>query len=173
MNVKKAETRLKLARKRTENIYKTIGNLSSHFAGLELQLVETLSKCINSSEPHLPETVFSQLSFRQCTNALRQYVKSFFDKPEIIEQAKAITKRLDDVATKRNEIIHSSWLAYSTGDYGQHRARPKGKKTAGLHKHKENPEKKMSELIYEIDEVLFDLICFEDLIIKGNSEQQH
>ena len=84
-----------------------------------------------------------------------------------------ITKRLDDVATKRNEIIHSSWLAYSTGDYGQHRARPKGKKTAGLHKHKENPEKKMSELIYEIDEVLFDLICFEDLIIKGNSEQQH
>ena len=171
MKTEEQDSRLELARKRTVDLHSKIGTLSSRFAGLELQLIETLSKCINPSEPHRAATVLSQLSFRQCTNALRQTLMNLFDKPEIVEQAKTISKRLDDIAIKRNEIIHSSWIAYSTGDYGQHPARAKGRKPTGLHNHTENPEQNVSELVEKIDELVFDLICFEDELIKNSSEQ--
>jgi flagellar biosynthesis chaperone FliJ len=171
MDMKEAELRLELARKRTEEIHRKIGTFSSYFAELELQLFEMLTKFLNPSDPKRLGIVISQHSFRQCKNTLKKYVLEYFNDKEIQEEIKNIDNKLDSIATERNEIIHSSWLAYSTGDFGQHRARAKGGKPAGLHELKENPEEKVNKLIKEIDEVLFDLICFEDKIIEDDSEQ--
>jgi hypothetical protein len=171
MKIEKAKSRLEFANKRTGKIHQKIGELSSHFAGLELQLFEMLSKRLNPSEPDRPEFALSQLSFRQCINALKQYVKNYFDDPEMQSQMNNITKDLEAIATKRNEIIHSSWIAYSTGNYGQHRARSKGGKSSGLSEHDGNPEENISNLIESIEKTLFDLICFEDLITEKDSEQ--
>jgi uncharacterized coiled-coil DUF342 family protein len=164
---------LENTRKRTEDLHSKIGALSSRFAGLELQLIETLSKCINPTEPNRAVTALSMLTFRQCTNALHQTLLTLFDKQEIVEQIKSLFKRLDEIALKRNDIIHSTWIAYSTDDYGQHRARAKGKKSEKLPNLKENPEQKVIDLVDEIDKLLFELICFEDELIKSGSEQGH
>lgn len=163
-------SRIELARRRTLELHRKVGSLSTCFAGIELQLIETLSKCINPFDPRRAEIALSHLSFGQCINAFNQTVVKLYTKPEIIDQAKDIAKRLHNVSSRRNEIIHSSWIAYSTGDYGQHRARAKGNKAAGLHGHKDSPGKKVNELVDEIDTLVFNLICFEDELNKNKSK---
>lgn len=167
------DQKLEFVRQRTTELHSIIGTFSSYFAQLELQLIETLCICINPSEPNRAELALTKLSFRQCANSFRETGMKFYKNPEITDQVKEISKRLEDVSSKRNDIIHSSWIAYSAGDYGQHRARAKRKKSAGLEKHDDNPEQMIAALIEEIDRLLFDLICLEDELKNNSSEQGH
>ena len=73
-----SNSRIELARQRTSELHQQVGALSSYFAGLEQQLIETLSKCINPSNPQRAKIALSQLSFRQCTTAFSQTVSTQF-----------------------------------------------------------------------------------------------
>ena len=171
MNMNDIDDRLEKAKQRTEEIHLKIGTLSTYFASIELQLFEMLSKFANPVNPEFSEIVISQLSFRQCTNALWQYVKKYCRDENYINNFKTIKKRLDNAATERNEIIHSSWIAYSLGQYGQHRARSKNDEPAGLKSHENNPRESVAKLIDELEEILFELICFEKSLNDNKSIQ--
>jgi len=165
--------RLNLSHRRNLKLYQHIGLLSTYFSSLELQLIEVLAKCINPNSPDRVFMTLSQLSFRQCVNVFRQTIPKFFPKRDIITYVKQLANRLDDVSSRRNEFIHSSWIAYSTGDYGQHRARVKNNLPLGPQVHPKNPKKLMDDLIDEIDQLLFDLICLEDELKKIDSKKSN
>ena len=164
------ERRFNLSRRRTLDLYKHVGAVSTFFAGLELQMIDVLAKCINPGNPDRADIALSQLSFRQCVNAFRQTIPRLYPKRDIIAQVKKLSKRLDDIASRRNEFIHSSWTAYSTGNYGQHRARSKGNLSLGHNVYSESPKKPMQQLINDIEELVFDLICFENELKEEDSE---
>jgi len=165
------EVRFNLSKRRTFELYKHVGAVSTYFASLELQLIDVLASCINPDKPDRVDIALSQLSFRQCVTTFGQLVPKLYPKQDIISQVKKLSKRLNEVSSKRNEIIHSSWIAYSTGNYGQHPARSKGNPSVNHSVQSESPKKPMQRLINDIDELLFDLICFKDELKKENSEQ--
>ncbi|MEW6713682.1 MAG: hypothetical protein AB1306_01150 [Nitrospirota bacterium] len=170
----KTDTKRRLAEasKRTAEIYKHVGCLSTHFAGLELTLLKLLMKMINPNEPNRAEKALSQMSFRQTVDAFRQTVAERILDSEAVKEAASLGERLLKAATNRNDIIHSSWLAYSTGDFCQHRARAKGKKRLENQIHTKNPVKHIEEVTDTIYALIFDLACFEDKIEKENVEQK-
>jgi len=160
-----------LSKFRTFELYKHVGAVSTYFAGLELQLIDVLASCINPDKPDRVDIALSQLSFRQCVTTFGQLVPKLYPKQDIISQVKKLSKRLTEVSSKRNDIIHSSWIAYSTGNYGQHTARSKSNPSVGHRVQSESPKKSMQKLITDIDELLFDLICFKDELKKEDSKQ--
>ena len=163
--------RLEEANKRTLEIYKHVGYLTTHFAGLELTLLQLLAKMINPREPKRAERTISQLSLRQTIDAFRQTVAECFSDPEIISQANSLAERMNRTTRDRNDIIHSSWVAYSRGDYGQHRARSRGRKSLGNQIHPVDPVKLIDEVTEDVYGLIFDLACFEDNLKEKNSEQ--
>lgn len=156
--------RLAEASKRTVEIYKHVGCLSTHFAGLELTLLKLLAKMINPNEPNRAEKALSQMAFRQTVDAFRQTVTEQILDSERVKEAASLAERLLKAATDRNDIIHSSWLAYTKGDFCQHRARAKGKKMLENQIHRENPVRHIEEVTNTIYTLIFDLACFEDKI---------
>jgi hypothetical protein len=165
--------RLAEASKRTVEIYKHVGCLSTHFAGLELTLLKLLAKMINPNEPNRAEKALSQMSFRQTVDAFRQTVTERMRDSETVKEATSLAERLLKAATDRNDIIHSSWLAYTKGDFYQHRARAKGKKMLENQIHTENPVRHIEEVTATIYALIFNLACFEDKIEKENVEQKN
>jgi len=163
--------RFNLSRRRTLELYKHDGAVSTYFAGLELEMIDVLAKCIKPRNPDRTYVVLSQLSFRQCVNAFRQTISTLYPKQDIITKVKELSKRLDDISSRRNEFVHSSWIAYSGGNYGQHRARSKNNSSPRRNVHSESPKKSMQQLINDIERLVFDLICFEDELRKEDSEQ--
>lgn len=158
------------ASKRTLEIYKHVGCLSTHFAGLEQTLLKLLAKMINPNEPKRAEKALSQMSFRQTVDAFRQTVTECMRDPETVKEATLLAEQLNKAATDRNDIIHSAWISYTKGDFGQHRARSKGKKVLDSQIHTENPIKHIEDVTATIYGLIFDLACFEDKLAKENGE---
>jgi len=158
--------RLAEASKRTVEIYAHVGYLSTHFAGLELTILKLLAKIINPGEPEREERNLSRLSFSQTINEFLENAKKFLPESEAMSEAKSLARRLRKAAKDRNDIIHSSWVAYTKGDYGQHRARVKKKKMLSTEIHKDNPADHIDKVTDSICGLIFDLACFEDRIKK-------
>ena len=156
--------RLEAASQRTLEIYKHVGRLSTYFAGLEIVLIQLLAKLINPADTARPERSLSQLSFRQTVEAFRQTVSQILPEPGIAEEADSLADRIGKIASRRNDIIHSSWIAYTPGDFGQHRARPKGKNPRVLETHRADPIKMIDKLTEDVHALMFDLVSFEDRI---------
>lgn len=156
--------RLEQAGKRTIEIYKHVGCLSTHFAGLEIELHQLLAKLINPSDSVRAVCSLSQLSFRQNIDAFKHTVAKLLPDPEVVKEATALADRIGKVASRRNEIIHSSWIAYTAGDFGQHRARAKGKNPLGHITHTSDPVKMIDDLTNDVADLIFELACFEDHI---------
>jgi len=155
------QDRLKEASDRTIEIYTHVGYLSTHFAGLELTLLKLTAKLTNPGEPEHEETNLSQLSFSQTVKKFKENAKKLLPDSEAVTKAKVLAKRLLEAASDRNDIIHSSWIAYTKGDYGQHPARAKKEQKLATQVHKDNPVNHIDEVTDSIDELIFDLACFE------------
>ena len=160
------QDRLKEASDRTIKIYTHVGYLSTHFAGLELTLLKLTAKITNPGEPEHEEKILSQLSFSQTVKKFIGNAKKLLPDSEAVTEAEALAIRLRKAASDRNDIIHSSWIAYTKGDYGQHRARAKKEKTLATQLHKNNPVNHIDEVTDSIYGLIFDLKCFEDRIKK-------
>lgn len=165
--------RLDEASERTLEIYKHVGCLSTLFAGLEQTLLKLLAKMINPNEPNRAEKSLSQMSFRQTVDAFRQTVTECMRDPETVKDATSLAERLNKAATDRNDIIHSAWISYTRSNFGQHRARSKGKKVLVSKIHTENPVKHIEDVTETIYGLIFDLGCFEDKVTKENGQQPH
>jgi len=160
------QDRLKEATDRTIEIYTHVGYLSTHFAGLELTLLKLTAKITNPGEPEHEEKILSQLSFSQTVKKFKENAKKLLPDSEAVTWAKALAGRLQKAALDRNDIIHSSWIAYTKGDYGQHRARAKKEQKLTTQVHKDNPVNHIDEVTDSIYGLIFDLACFEDRIKK-------
>lgn len=156
--------RLEAAGQRTLEIYKHVGCLSTHFAGLEIELLQLLAKLINPTDSARAERSLSQMSFRQNLEAFKHTVSELFLNPQVVKEANALAGRIGQIALRRNEIVHSSWIAYTAGDFGQHRARAKGKNPLGHVAHTADPVKMIDELTNDVADMIFDLACFENHI---------
>lgn len=160
------QDKFKEANARTIEIYTHIGYLSTHFAGLELTLLKLTAKIINPGEPEHEEKILSKLSFGQTVKKFKENAKKLLPDSEAVTEAEALVGRLLKAASDRNDIIHSSWIAYSKEDYGQHRARPKKGQKLSMCVHKNNPVSHIDEVTSSIYGLIFDLACFEDRIKK-------
>lgn len=157
--------RLKQTTDRTIEIYTHVGYLSTHFAGLELTLLKLTAKITNPGKPE-HEEVLSQLSFSQTVEKFKENAKKLLPDSEAVTEAEDLARRLRNVASDRNDIIHSSWIAYTKGDYGQHPARAKKQKKLATQVHKDNPVNHIDEVTDSIDGLIFDLACLEDRLKK-------
>jgi hypothetical protein len=155
------QDRLKEASDRTIEIYTHVGYLSTHFAGLELTLLKLTAKITNPGEPEHEEKILSQLSFSQTVEKFIENVKKLLPNSEAVTEAESLAIRLRKAASDRNDIIHSSWIAYAKGDYGQHRARTKKENKLATQLHKNNPVNHIDEVTDSIYGLIFDLACFE------------
>lgn len=160
------QDRLKEATDRTIEIYTHVGYLSTHFAGLELTLLKLTAKITSPQEPESEEKNLSRLSFGQTVKKFKENAKNLLPDSAAVTEVKALARRLLKAASDRNEIIHSSWIAYTKGDYGQHRARAKKEQKLATRVHKENPVNHIDEITDSIYGLIFDLACFEDRIKK-------
>jgi hypothetical protein len=160
------QDRLKEASDRTIEIYTHVGYLSTHFAGLELTLLKLTAKITNPGEPEHEEKILSQLSFSQMVEKFIENAKKLLPDSETVTEAEVLAIRLRKAASDRNDIIHSSWIAYTNGDYGQHRARAKKEKKLATQLHKNNPVNHIDEVTDSIYGLIFDLACFEGRIKK-------
>jgi len=158
--------RLKQAHDRTIEIYTHVWYLSTHFAGLELTLLKLTAKITNPGKPEHEEEVLSHLSFSQTIEKFKENAKKLLPDSEGVTEAEDLARRLRDVASDRNDIIHSSWISYTKGVYGQHRARAKKQKKLVTQVHKDNPVNHIDEVTDSIGGLIFDLACFEDRIKK-------
>lgn len=160
------QDRLKEASDRTIDIYTHVGYLSTNFAGLELTLLKLTAKITNPVEPEHEEKNLSQLSFSQTVKKFIENVKIHLSNSDAVTEAASLKIRLNKAALDRNDIIHSSWIAYTKGDYGQHRARIKKENNPTTQLHKNNPVNHIDEVTDSIYGLIFDLACFEDRIKK-------
>lgn len=158
--------RLKEANDRTIEIYAHIGYMSSHFAGLELTILKLLAKIINPKSPESERRKLSSLSFNQSIDGFVKESNKILPDSEAIKETKSLAKRLRKAGKDRNDIIHSSWIAYTKGNYGQHRARLKDMKMLPTQTHKNSPVVHIDEVTDSIYGLIFDLACFEDRIKK-------
>lgn len=160
------EERLKNATKRAIEVYTHVGYLSTNFSGLEETLLKLTAKLVSPENPEQEEKILSNLSFTQMVEKFKQNVKKLLSDPEAIMEAEALAKRLLEAAAERNDIIHSSWIAYTIGDYGQHRARIKKQKLLPTHVHQKSPVDHINKITDDVYGLIFDLACFEDRIKK-------
>jgi hypothetical protein len=160
------QDRLKEANDRTIEIYTHVGNLSTHFAGLELTLLKLTAKITNPLKPKHEEKNLSQLSFSQTIKKFIENVKIHLSDSDTVTEAESLAIRLNNAAIDRNDIIHSSWIACTKGDYGQHRARIKKEHNLTMQLHKSNPVNHIDEVTDSIYGLIFDLACFEDRMKK-------
>ena len=164
------DSKLEEANKRTLEIYKHIGCLSTYFAGLETELLHLTAKLINPDNPSHAEAALSNLSLQQTINAFNQTVTAVIKDSNIEKEAKEITKQIREVSVKRNDIMHSEWIAYTNDNFGQHRARLKGKQPTPKYEiHTDDPVKFIDNLSEKVLELIFELSCLEDNI--GESRQ--
>jgi len=167
---KAAKRRLKEASKQSLEICQHVGILSSYFAALENTLLQLVAKLINPNEPKRAEKSLSQLSFRQTIETFKNSVSQLLPDARIVEEANSLVNRMVEAATKRNDIIHSSWNALTTGEFRQHRARSKGKKPLDIEFHSDSPVNLIDELTVNVDGLIFDLLGFEDHIDKDGEQ---
>jgi hypothetical protein len=158
--------RLEETNKRAMEIYAHIGYMSTHFAGLELTVLKLLAKIINPNSPGSAWRSLSRLSFKQSIDDFVKEAEKILPTSEAIKETKSLAKRLRKAGRDRNDIIHSSWIAYTKGNYGQHRARLKDMKMLPIQTHKNNPVAYIDKVTDSIYSLIFDLACFEDRIIK-------
>ena len=160
------QDRLKEASDRTIEIYTHVGYLSTNFAGLELTLLKLTAKITNPGAPEHEEKILSQLSFSQTVEKFIENAKKLLPDSEAVTEAEALAIRMRKAASERNDIIHSSWIAYTKGDFGQHRARAKKEQKLETQVHKDNPVNHIDQVTDAIGGLIFDLACFEDRIKK-------
>ena len=147
-------------------IYTHVGLLCTCFAGLEITILQLTAKLINRNNPSLAEPTLSKLSFRQTVSAFRNNTVKVFHDSQMLKQWLSFANRIDDVATRRNDIVHSAWTAYGETDYGQHRPRSKGERSLGTQAHANDPIDQISKLMDEICMLLMESSDLDDHLME-------
>ncbi|MGD9873789.1 MAG: hypothetical protein AB7T27_05920 [Kiritimatiellia bacterium] len=163
------QSRLNVVTQRTRDIYTSIGFLSTNFSGLEAEVQDLLATLINSADSDLPKHELAQLSLKQCLDELSNTTKGMTRDESLLARVSCLCKRIAAVATKRNDVMHSSWIAYESGGVGQHRARLKGHKANEYEFHFESPTSLLDSLADEILDLIYDIARLEDDLIAETS----
>ena len=148
---------------RSREIFTHVGHLCTEFAGLEILLLQFVSRFTYPNNPErwcedLPNT-----EFKKTVREFQQVISKRTQDPSCLGKAASLAETMFQIADDRNDIAHSSWIAFSRGDFGQHRARPKGK-TPTAETHARNPIKKISQVVDRIDAVISALDDLEEHI---------
>lgn len=164
-----ARQRWRAAAARTKAIYIHVGALATHFAGLEIEVLELIAKFAQRAKRPITKASLSNMPFSQSVTILSELVQSLTTNTDILKDASTIADDLQQLANARNDILHSSWIAYSTGDYGQHRARVRPNLPQKL-THRESPTTNIDGCIKKIEEMYWRLCSLEDDVLNRIGE---
>ena len=163
--LKAAKDRWKLAGQRTIDIYKHVGCLATHFAGLEIELQELNSKLLQKVIPPNCNTNLSKMSFKQQADLLNKLAHNVTDDQELLDEVQSICRGLKRAAAQRNDVIHSSWIAYTGDEYGQHKARKYDDKPTII-RHTISPTVQIDECTKTVNDLLSDLLVIECRLLE-------
>jgi hypothetical protein len=163
------ERRLEEAGERTRTIYMHVGYLCTTFSGLETELLQLTARLLDPVSPKKEEAKLSKISFANLVKEFATALSSHIKTPEVVANCAGMDDRLRRVARERNEIVHSSWVAYTSGDYGQNRARLAGDAVTWAQVHDESPIVRIDAAIEEAKQLLWGLIGLDDLESASNA----
>jgi len=142
--------------KKSGDLYLAIGLLATCFAGLERQLIDSISdlsiRIHNGADSRDPNT----LSYGETVKQFKRMIcEQYSGNEPMLKHCIKVAERLSNAGEERNDVLHSEWMVFSDR-YLQSRAR-KGKS----HKSQSTIHRDVNEIhlaTERIEELIFDLI---------------
>lgn len=98
-----------------DQILFNIGHLADSFARLEYIVTDILSFLVNAENPKIGQIICDRLSLSQTVNLISDFLKNNSN-DQIATAFVRLTKKIQQAAYFRNDILHSTWATPSADD---------------------------------------------------------
>ncbi|MDP1744989.1 MAG: hypothetical protein Q8L90_05390 [Bacteroidota bacterium] len=93
----------------TDEYLKQIGRVAVNFSSLEIYLTFSIWELI-SEDQDLGKAITSGMSFNSLSNMFAAICKIKINGSKELNECEEVTKRINEVNVRRNQIMHSNWL---------------------------------------------------------------
>jgi len=98
-----------------DQILFNIGHLADSFARLEYTVTDIMSYLVNTENPKIGQIICDRLSLGQTVNLISDLLNNNSN-DQIVTEFRKITKKIQEAANFRNDILHSTWATPSGDD---------------------------------------------------------